>query len=138
MLTMLVPVYDGSGLAITNEDHAVNIFKRHMDKLHLLRDPISVATLLHVEKVIDHEAVKKLRQDSECSFDDRTRRLLMDVQEAISKDCRVLWTFVRVCDQTGNESIGEVIHADYGKFRYSNVCESVLIEATLVTKSEGK
>lgn len=110
---MLIIVYDGHfNEDTTNEQHAVNIFKRHK-ALPIYNIP-EVATHLNEEKIISKKKRDKI-YDYHFLIDERCTLLRMTLQDAIFKDHQVLWKYACICDRTENQHISRVIMADFGK-----------------------
>ena len=96
----------------TNEQHAVNIFRRH--KALPLHNIAEVATHLIEEKIIPRSYQETI-YDHEYSIDERCVNLKMTLQKAISKDYKVLLIYACICDRTGNQHISRVIMTDFGE-----------------------
>ena len=96
----------------TNEQHAVNIYRRHKDlPLHNIAE---VATHLNKEKIISRRKQETI-YNHEYSIDEKCVKLKMAIQKAISKDYKVLWIYACICDRTGNQHISRVIMTDFGE-----------------------
>ena len=97
------------------EHSAISIFQRHFGGLQQsLWNPISVARILHDEKIISEIVLNSVESPSQ-TLEDRRTILLTALQYAIHTNYRFLEVFAEVLKFTENVPLANAILKDYSK-----------------------
>ena len=97
------------------EHNAISIFQRHFGRLQRsLRYPISVARILHDEKIISEMVLNSVESPSQ-TLGDRRIILLTVLQNAILTNYQFLEVFAKVLKFTENVPLANAILKDYSK-----------------------